>query len=131
MGRYWHRGPSRILWFAIGAFAATWWIKRKDGERYSFGHCKRLPPQPYPPPESSAAQSAASGDNSWSFGDIPRKINNFPPADYPAALPEWARSRSNNNSDWLTEEEKARFANMSRQATEAVSIEIFTILHPL
>lgn len=39
-GRMFYRGPSRVLWFAVGAFAATWYHQTHPrGEFPRWGHC--------------------------------------------------------------------------------------------
>lgn len=119
LGRHWHRGPSRIVWFAIGALTAAWWIKRKDGDRYTFGHCRRLPPQSYPQTDPATSQSTTPVTYTWpqTISDIPRAINSIPPADSSPASPEWGK-----RTEWLSEQERVHLANISRQATDAVSL---------
>jgi len=51
-----HRGGfrGRILWFAFGAFAATWWMKHRDdrdangNRRFDWGRRDRLNERQYP-----------------------------------------------------------------------------------
>ena len=52
MHHWYHRGPSRLLWFLFGAGAATWWMKHKEYQGYQVKHCmrSRIPPEAYPPP---------------------------------------------------------------------------------
>ncbi|KAF8909402.1 hypothetical protein CPB84DRAFT_1766051 [Gymnopilus junonius] len=111
IGPHWHRGPSRILWFALGAVTAAWWIKRKDSDRHVFGHCRRLPPQYYPPTDSTVPPSTSPVTWPQTFSDIPRAINNIPPAADPSSA---------SRSEWLSDEERERLANLSRQATDAM-----------
>ncbi|KAF5316665.1 hypothetical protein D9619_006655 [Psilocybe cf. subviscida] len=124
MGR-WHRGPSRILWFLIGAGTATWWIKRKDGDRHIFGHCRRVAP-----PASVEAQPAP-----WppqSITDIPRVIANMPPASSEPASPQpvspgargmmgegWDPKRSRYEDHW--DIEKEQLAKLSKQAADTMA----------
>lgn len=55
---HWHRGPSRFLWFFIGAGTATWWILHKGANAHYqhglFGHCRR--PQ-LPPPDNGGTMN--------------------------------------------------------------------------
>jgi len=60
---YSHRGPSRILWFFIGAATANWLLKRTDSDSRTFGHCRRLQYQT-PLPNSSVPGGALSNDPS-------------------------------------------------------------------
>ncbi|KDR80503.1 hypothetical protein GALMADRAFT_240790 [Galerina marginata CBS 339.88] len=105
---HWHRGPSRLLWFFFGGLAATWWIKHKDADRRVFGHCMRPPVQA--PPTDSAAPPSPWPQN---MSDIPRAINNIPPAHSSPVSAEWE------SRQW--EQEKEHLANISRQATDAMA----------
>ena len=53
---HYYRGPSRILWFFIGAATTSWLFERrlksKDDQSRIFSHCMRLQHQT-PPPNSS------------------------------------------------------------------------------
>lgn len=112
---YSYRGPSRILWFLIGAATANWLLKRKDCDSRIFGHCRRLQYQT-PPPNSSvpndvpsnSASLSPSSPNFWSvvFRDIPRTINNIP------------HSGSEEQQPWR--QEKEYLADISRKAADAV-----------
>lgn len=113
---YRHRGPSRILWFLIGAATASLLLKRSDSHSRTFGHCRRLQYQT-PPPNSSVpdgtlsdgAHFASSAPNSWSvtlLRDIPRAINNIPP---------WG---SEQQPSW--QQEKEHLADISRKVADAV-----------
>ena len=46
------RRPSRLLWFVLGAFSATWFFKHKEACRYKVAHCVRyqIPQEAYPHP---------------------------------------------------------------------------------
>lgn len=102
--RYW-RGPSRLLWFFLGAGAATFWIKRKecrDGNSWS-RHCVRAPIQP---PTFSSGEST-----SWSPRDIPRAINNIPVGEYSNNQPRGTQA-------W--EEERERMLALSQKAGDKV-----------
>ncbi|TFK71655.1 hypothetical protein BDN72DRAFT_427248 [Pluteus cervinus] len=43
MHHHFVRGPSRLLWFIIGAGSATWWIKSRELHGSSSGPCWRAP----------------------------------------------------------------------------------------
>lgn len=102
---HWHRGPSRILWFFIGAASATFWIKRKDMHNEGhFSRCFRAPIQ-QPPPASAPA---------WSARDIPGAINNIPPAE---PVP-WALGHQKSASS----REEERILELTRQAGDAVRL---------
>lgn len=109
----WHRGPSRIIWFLIGAASATWWIKGKEARHgqgsWSYGHCVRPSIQPQLQPLPAPPNPDAS---SWSPRDIPRAINNIPPAD------SWGGQQSQ-TEPWS--EEKERMAALGNQAGDKVS----------
>ncbi|KAF8963417.1 hypothetical protein BDZ97DRAFT_1758673 [Flammula alnicola] len=94
MGR-WHRGPSRLLWFIVGAATATWWIKRKDADRRIFGHCKRPPIQ---------ASSGPASDHPGAFSGSRSPFS------------DWEKRQ-----DWQWEQEKEHLAKISRQATDAMA----------
>lgn len=113
---YRFRGPSRILWFAIGAATASLLLKRTDSHSRTFGHCRRLQHQT-PLPNSSVpdgtlsddAHFASSAPNSKSvtfLRDIPRAINNIPP---------WG---SEQQQSW--QQEKEHLADISRKVADAV-----------
>jgi hypothetical protein len=108
------RGPSRILWFLIGAATTHWLIKRKDCDSRVFGHCRRLQYQTPPPnssvPDGAPSNGAASVPNPWSVTarDIPRTINNIPPS-------HWG---SEQQQSWY--QEKEHLADITRKVTDAV-----------
>ena len=112
---YRYRGPSRILWFLIGAATASLLVKRTDSHSRTFGHCRRLQYQT-PPPNSSVPDGApsdgghfaSSAPNSWSvtLRDVPRAINNIPP---------WG---SEQQQSW--QQEKEYLADVSRKVADAV-----------
>lgn len=115
---YRFRGPSRILWFAIGAATASLLLKRTDSHSRTFGHCRRLQHQT-PLPNSSVpdgtlsddAHFASSAPNSKSvtfLRDIPRAINNIPP---------WG---SEQQQSW--HQEKEHLADISRKVADAVGV---------
>lgn len=114
---YRFRGPSRILWFVIGAATASLLLKRTESHSRTFGHCRRLQHQT-PLPNSSVpdgtlsdAHFASSAPNSWSvtfLRDIPRAINNIPP---------WG---SEQQKSW--QQEKEHLADISRKVADAVGV---------
>jgi len=137
---YYHRGPSRLLWFFIGAGAATWWIKRKDYDVRSFGPCRRLPPSshtfpqgaptsntvpPYPYPSQSTAPAAAATSHP-ADPSIPTESpkDQVPVAPTGMKIPppvwEWEKRR-----DWEWEQDKENFVKMSNQAADAVRIALY------
>lgn len=106
---YNYRGPSRILWFLIGAVTTNWLLKRKDCDSRIFGHCRRLQyqmPQPNSVPDGTPF--APSAPNSWSVTvrDILRTTNN---------IPHWGTEQQ---QPWL--QEKEYFGDISRKVTDAV-----------
>jgi len=118
----WRRGPSRLVWFLIGAATATWWLKRKDTDRRIFGHCMR--PSIQSSPSQSTDSSAPPPTNpGWpqSLSEIPRVINNIPQVhssptpSSPAPLVEWEKRQE---QQW--DLEKEHIARISRQATDAM-----------
>jgi len=124
---YYHRAPSRLLWFIIGAGAATWWIKRKDCEKRSFGPCRRLPPSsqgfpnasnPAPPYPYSAPAPPAPSEPSIPSDQPPvaPQQSAAPPAPrmrFP--LWEWEMQQ---DREW--EQDKENFIKMSNQAADVV-----------
>ncbi|KAH9479569.1 hypothetical protein JR316_0008164 [Psilocybe cubensis] len=115
---YWGRGPSRLLWFAIGAASATWWVRRRECSNRSFGPCIRQPIQ-------SPIGNTDTTQPSWpqSVTDIPRAINNIPqpaPVQHttysPSTIGEWEKRQ---DAQW--ELEKEHLAKISRQATDAMA----------
>jgi hypothetical protein len=110
------RGPSRILWFVIGAATASLLLKRTDGHSRTFRHCRRLQHQT-PMPNSSVPDSSLSDDAHFSSSapnsrsvtflqDLSRTINNIPP---------WS---SEQQQSW--QQEKEHLADISRKVADAV-----------
>ncbi|KAF9054365.1 hypothetical protein BJ165DRAFT_1438287 [Panaeolus papilionaceus] len=103
-----YRGPSRLLWFAIGAVTASWFIKRKD-ERRVWGHCRRpaLGPNDLP-------QQSPDDQDPWKARatEFSRTINNLNPPDGPVTPP-WDEKEF--------QQQREHFAKVSRQAGEAMS----------
>ncbi|PPQ88701.1 hypothetical protein CVT25_009465 [Psilocybe cyanescens] len=124
---HWSR-PSRLVWFIVGAASATWWIKRRESNGRTFGHCMRPPIQSHihASGNNDGIQPPPQGHHSpWpqSIGDIPRAINNIPepspppPQIYsPNALGEWEKRQ---DTQW--DLEKEHLAKISRQATDAMA----------
>ncbi|KAG6854263.1 hypothetical protein C0991_008956 [Blastosporella zonata] len=78
---YWHRhfyrGPSRLLWFALGAVTASIWAKEKERAEWSgkLRHCIRAPiPQP-------ALSTQTEPVEPWSARGVSRAVNSIPPAE--------------------------------------------------
>ncbi|KAF9453618.1 hypothetical protein P691DRAFT_719478 [Macrolepiota fuliginosa MF-IS2] len=117
---YYWRGPSRIVWFLIGAGTATWWIKHRDVHHFSqWGHCRRLAIENATANAnmSTTAQPAnGSPESSFSFKDIPRTINNIPPA---AASWNWGWGERKEAQKY--QEEQDNLAELRRQATDAMT----------
>jgi hypothetical protein len=112
---YSFRGPSRILWFVIGAATASLLLKRTDSHSRTFGHCRRLQHQAPMPnssvPDTTLSDDASSAPNSRSvtfLRDIPRAINNIPPWD------------SEQQQSW--QQEKEHLADISRKVADAVGV---------
>ncbi|KAF7308637.1 hypothetical protein HMN09_00713000 [Mycena chlorophos] len=74
---HWHTGPSRLVWFVLGAASATWWIHRKQHHAASneqhFGRCIR---QPIPPlqndPPAPAPAPPAPNPMPWGYPEAHR-----------------------------------------------------------
>jgi len=71
----WHYGPSRFLWFCIGAAASAYWMSR-DRHRLWLDRCNRAPIQsPSVPPSSEAGPSynpqydTRAGSAPWDEGE--------------------------------------------------------------
>jgi len=95
----WYRGPSRLIWFFVGAATATWWIKHKEGWHGGSRHCIRAPIQP-------PVLSSSSNPDSWSTSGVAKAINGIPPAEL-------------SNNDW--NEEKQRVAELSQSAGDKLA----------
>jgi hypothetical protein len=112
-------GPSRLLWFVIGAGAATWWHKHHEMNSYwgHWGHCRRAAiqgaiPNPGAPDGSASNSTMKTSESSFSFKDIPKTINNIPPAG-------WGWGERKDTEKY--QEEQDRLADVRKQALEAVS----------
>jgi hypothetical protein len=89
----------------------------------SWSHCRRSAiqqqyPHPNPPPPTNPDGSPQAQESSFSFRDIPKRINNIPSADWDWS-PEKERLRN--------QEEEDRLADLRRQATETVSLTFMRI----
>ena len=115
---YRFRGPSRILWFVIGAATASLLLKRTDCRSRTFSHCRRLQHQT-PLPNSSVPDSSLSDDAHFTSSapnprsvtflrDLSRTINNIPP---------WS---SEQQQSW--QQEKEHLADISRKVADAVGV---------
>jgi len=99
---HWHRGPSRIVWFFLGAATATWWIKHKEIHGSWSTHCIRVPILP------SSMPSGPEAPSSWSPRNIPRSINNIPSAGHQGQSQPW-------------DEEKERVMAVGQQAGDKLA----------
>lgn len=122
---HWHRGPSRLFWFIIGAASTAWWLKYKDihhHDRY-FGHCFRPPVQAPPPP---FVQSTVPSDSNLPRGDNTlgaeaphvRRPRNIPEARPPQGPAPWGFGQQRQAQQW--EEEKEHMWALGRQAGDTV-----------
>ncbi|KAF5362440.1 hypothetical protein D9756_002417 [Leucocoprinus leucothites] len=113
---YWRRGPSRLLWFIVGAGAATWWHKHHEMHKHewTWGHCRRAAIQNPPPntPPSTDGSDANTSDSSFSLKNLPRSINNIPPAGW-----SWAERQEAEKY----KEQQDHLADLRKQATDAMS----------
>ncbi|KAG5647831.1 hypothetical protein DXG03_007755 [Asterophora parasitica] len=98
---HWHHGPRRLVWFALGAFAATWWIKHKEERRAWTSHCIRAPVQP-PVLTSSNADA-----DPWSARGVTNAINGIP------------QEVSQHMNDWS--DERQRMAEISASAGDKLA----------
>lgn len=129
-----YHAPRRLLWFIIGAGTATWWIKRKDCERTSFGPCRRLPPSsqgfpqdtptpkaapPYPYPAPAAHAPLDPAKPADPQAPVVPQQGAAPPAGPRMKFPPpvWEREK---REDWEWEQEKENLAKMSNQAADVV-----------
>ncbi|KAF7309699.1 hypothetical protein MIND_00341600 [Mycena indigotica] len=100
-----HTGPSRLLWFVIGAASATWWIHRKEhanpSNQHHFGRCIRPPVPPL------AVEPQPNRDT---LPPMQNPANRSPPWGYPEAH----RARQ-------FDEEKAKLQAIGRQAEDVMT----------
>lgn len=135
MHHWYHRGPSRLLWFIFGAGAATLWIRNRECQAYNVRHCSRnrIPAEAYPPPAQAQAQAQAPfpaqpqqqpqppsppdgaaerehwHHRRWEWHWPPKEVPQSPPAVLPAKP-----------ADWEPETETQRLQKLTQQATETV-----------
>lgn len=128
--RHWHYrgGPRRFVWFMLGAGTATLFIMHHEAHKNHqyYGHCYRAPVRPIAPPsETSAAATAAAAVStegasnynwSWNGRDIPRAVNNIPPA----SVSSWGYPENHLDRQW--EEEKKRLVAFGKQAEDTVCL---------
>lgn len=140
---WYHRGPSRLLWFIIGAGTASWWIKSKDAHNFKVRHCSRhqIPPESYQAPAPVPPPSPADSATPQPSASVPA------PGGYQAQTQAPPRQQQNAPSDWgwgwnsswspippsspssppppppfeRWDEEKVRMQELGRQANEKVS----------
>ncbi|PPQ63329.1 hypothetical protein CVT24_006774 [Panaeolus cyanescens] len=107
-----YRGPSRLLWFTIGAITASCYIKRKEERRHMLaGHCRRPPLGPNDLPQ---VESSTEDQDPWRAraAGFSRTINNLNADEVPATSP-W--------DDKEFQQQKEHFVKVTRQAGEAMS----------
>lgn len=127
--RHWHYrgGPHRLIWFLLGAGTATLFIKHREAHKLHqyYGHCFRAPvtapavaetaATPTLTPEGPSSPNHANSNWSWNPRDIPRAMNNIPPASSSWGYPE-------NHIDRQWEEEKKRLLEFGKQAEDTVRL---------
>ncbi|KAF7331545.1 hypothetical protein MKEN_00033600 [Mycena kentingensis (nom. inval.)] len=111
---HFRRGPSRILWFTLGAASAAWFVKRREAHQHTtdrhFGRCWRPPVGSLPQPNS----------DEWKLRDL----NNIPHATAteapppPSPLP-WGYPEAHRERQW--DEEKAKLQAVGRQAEDVMT----------
>ncbi|KAG6821459.1 hypothetical protein H0H93_010183 [Arthromyces matolae] len=71
---HWHRGPSRLLWFAFGAITASVWARHRErSEWHGHRNCHRPPIQQ--PPLSTQTEPV----DPWSARGVSRTVNGILP----------------------------------------------------
>jgi len=125
--RNWHYrgGPRRLLWFLLGAGTASLFIKHHEYHKNHqyYGHCYRAPVRPVVAPAAESSTAAAAGPEggarganwSWNARDIPRAVNNIPPA----SASSWGYPENHLDRQW--EEEKKRLAAFGKQAEDTMT----------
>lgn len=108
-GGMWQRGPSRIIWFLIGAGATYWWLKHRERKGQIPPFCARHRLQP--PTNDSDQQNPGWPQN---MGNIPRAINNIP-ADPSSQSPSWGTP-----TNWKWDPDREQLDKISKQAVDAV-----------
>ncbi|KAL0955870.1 hypothetical protein HGRIS_002069 [Hohenbuehelia grisea] len=127
----WYRGPSRLLWFSIGAVSATIWAKHKEwherhGRQY-YEHCFRAPVQA---PPNTVQTSPYPGDGRptadvmmipipTSLKSVPESINRIPPAQDMVPSVPWMFGYQHQDQRW--DQEKAKMWDLGRQAGDTMT----------
>ena len=109
------RGPSRIFWFLVGAGATFWWVKHREAKGQISPFCARHRLQP--PTTDNDQQNPGWPQN------IPRVINNIPPANPPtdpSQSPPWGTPTS-----WKWDPDREHLEKISKQAADAVGSFLF------
>ncbi|KAK0457690.1 uncharacterized protein EV420DRAFT_473502 [Desarmillaria tabescens] len=112
----WHRRPSRLLWFVLGAGAATLFMKHREAARvngkFYWGHCQRHSVNYGPvPPQSRIAQ--------WR-----EETENWKPTPPPAVPVGNSVYEGNYSSGWREQEwdaEKEKMKAFGKQAQDAMT----------
>ncbi|KAL0951906.1 hypothetical protein HGRIS_008561 [Hohenbuehelia grisea] len=125
----WHRGPSRLLWFGLGALSASMWVKHKqwhEGQgKQCYEHCLRAPvqappttpqPSPYPGDGRPAADVMMMPT---SLKTIPESINRIPPAQDMVPSVPWMLGYQHQDQRWEQEKEKMR--DLGQQAGDMMT----------
>ena len=102
-----YRGPSRILWFAVGAFAATWYHRaHARGELRGWGPCgnRRI--------EEWRAERAAMKEQFPAHGASQSKQNEIAPGEW-----SWRPSTPQSSED---EEIRRKWEDKTKKAQETV-----------
>lgn len=106
------RGPSRLLWFFIGAGTAFWWLKHREAN----GHVPFCARHRLQPPTTDNQQNPGWPQR---MGDIPRAINNIPPVDATTEPSPQPPSRGSPAS-WKWDPDREHLEKISKQAVDAV-----------
>lgn len=87
-----YRGPSRLVWFAIGAAAATWFHKNKENmECNANGYCKTVKVIHHPGDRTDDEQTqkvSRTEERTWKWEWPPKHQR---PEDYRAGIPDPVR----------------------------------------
>lgn len=145
---HWHRGPSRLWWFVIGAVTATWWHKSKEYHRYKLEHCSRhrIPSEAYPGPPTTPTPGPHPSSSNLQAVALQEKALAMPPTMQPNPASSWGWG---SNSSWSQsplptsppidrwEESRVRTEELTNKASEKVvslyglhlSSDLLNILH--
>lgn len=127
MYHHWHRGPSRILWFALGAATTAMYLKHKDsdGQHRAWRHCAnaRIPQGAYSQNAPPAGQQPGQPDwqqKKWEYwGWSPHRPVIDPQASATTPPPTSAATTPGRLPDSV--EDERQLQKIAHQATETVS----------